>query len=926
MTLCRPCTTAALLVASCTAALSASHAAAQTTLNAEWIGDDSGGTWFDPLSPIQLEPDFDVNEDWDVPGSIEIGGVSFNLINFPSNLPGYNFDVEVGSADIIVTPGVPIRVSNINFGEGAGVSLEVGASWGIMSGTATGGTINVNQLGIDTLFTDLTINGQATFTGGGTVNMGDSVGTRVVGGAATTFSNILIIEDYLFQGGGALGAETMSIRNLAGGTIRANAATTLTIDPGQGNNIQNMGTMEAVSGSTLRIQQTAVVNTGGTLNAGTGGLIELFDMTVGGGTLAGGGLIRGSGTVRLETAVTNNGSYAVANGGTTILDGDLTNNGQVTIAGGSFLFNNDTTLTGGGDFILGVPLEGGTSVLGGVGGVLPTVTNADNTIRGGGNIGFMTLINQSGVIADEAGAPLTVLGNVTNQSSFTAQGATLNLRGAFDNSAGTISATGGTVALTHGATVTGGTISIDGSSTMLLNDAAVNGAAVTNATGGIIETGILGGRLNADVTNAGGATIRVAEGRLTLVQGGSYDNAGTIALESDDPFSAFTSPGVFVEDTVTLSGGGAVEMAASAGVFIQSVAGNTGTLINMDNTIRGAGHLGRNTMGIDNRATIDANAAPTGGLGSGVLNIDPGAGGLTNTGTMRASNGGTLHLRNGTYQNAGGTIQAGAGSTVNIDQGTHVFGGTLQSTGGSFEVLATDVLFDGIGMDIDAQVNVQSNGRLRLRGDITNRQTIALEGIAQLLIDGTVTLTGGGRVHLGDAGTRLTTFIDGTPDLLVNVDNTLSGSGGVLFLDIQSGGTVAPGNSPGTLTTGNFTQTADGTLEIELAGAAAGEFDVLNVQGTADLSGTLEVVLLPGLDVAAGTTFDVVTAQSLTANFDTLALPTGASGQDLIAIDQVGNTLRLTALEDLSIPIPEPGTGALLGLVLLGYRRRRRSA
>ncbi len=923
---------AALLAACCAlAAGTALPGQAQTTIGAEWTGSPAG-LWFNPLFPVQLDPDFVPNPDWDIDGSIEINGTTFQTVRFPSNLPGFNFDVEIANAVVAVPLGVPIRVSNMTFGGlASGVAIEAGGSWGIMSGSVEGGFITVNALAVDSIFTDLTIDGTATFTGGGSITLGDSLGSRVTGGTASAFSDTLVLEDYTLSGGGFVGNESMSLRVLADGVVRADATTPLVIDPGADNNIVNMGLMEAVDGATLRIQQTALVNTGGTLNAGIDSQVLLQEVTLTGGSLTGLGEVRAVAGVTLENTVNNSTRYIVGNGTTTVLDGELNNLTIVEIDGGSFLFNSDTSLVGGGAYLLNDPAAGGTSVLAGVGGVLPTVTNVDNTIRGGGTLGFMTFINQSAVIADAPGAPLTILaGTVENQGTMSADGAELNIRSAgFNNTGGTIDATGGVISLTNGGHVEGGTITLDGASTLRLSDGMVTGAVVNNAAGGTIETGVLGGLIDGLVTNPSGGTIRIADdSALTFTQQGTYTNAGTLEFAGSGAFASFANTALRIDGIVTLTGGGTVELGASGDGTILAVPGSDSVFVNEDNTIQGAGHIGRNALFITNRALINANTPPNGTPGSGILFIDPGNGGaagmLTNTGTMQASNGGTLHLLNGAYENAGGTIQALAGSTVNIDQGTHLFGGSLRSAGGTVEVLGNDVLFDGVGMEIDAQVNVQSAGRLRLRGDITNRQTISLAGSAQVLIDGTVTLTGGGTLHLGDAGTRLTTLIDGTPDLLVNVDNTISGTGSVLFLDIQSGGTLAPGNSPGTLTTGNYTQTADGTLQIELAGAAAGAFDVLNVQGVADLGGTLEVLLLPGLDVSAGTTFDVVTAQSLTVDFDTLALPTGTSGQNLIAVEQVGNTLRLTALEDISVPIPEPGTGALLGLALLGIRRRRR--
>ena len=52
--------------------------------------------------------------------------------------------------------------------------------------------------------------------------------------------------------------------------------------------------------------------------------------------------------------------------------------------------------------------------------------------------------------------------------------------------------------------------------------------------------------------------------------------------------------------------------------------------------------------------------------------------------------------------------------------------------------------------------------------------------------------------------------------------------------NVFNGGTVSPGASIGTLTiNGNYTQNANGTLRIEVAGTSPGQFDVLAVNGHA---------------------------------------------------------------------------------------------
>ena len=73
----------------------------------------------------------------------------------------------------------------------------------------------------------------------------------------------------------------------------------------------------------------------------------------------------------------------------------------------------------------------------------------------------------------------------------------------------------------------------------------------------------------------------------------------------------------------------------------------------------------------------------------------------------------------------------------------------------------------------------------------------------------------------------------------------------------------------GTLTiNGNYTQTASGSLDIDLGGTTAGsQYDQLAVSGTATLGGQLDVSLINGFQPALGNTFQPLTFASSSGNF-----------------------------------------------------------
>jgi len=101
--------------------------------------------------------------------------------------------------------------------------------------------------------------------------------------------------------------------------------------------------------------------------------------------------------------------------------------------------------------------------------------------------------------------------------------------------------------------------------------------------------------------------------------------------------------------------------------------------------------------------------------------------------------------------------------------------------------------------------------------------------------------------------------VDGsiTSNTFVNRGGTLAGTG-TINGNLTNNDRVSPGSagSPGILTvTGNYTQAQYAALMIQLAGANAGEFSVLNILGTANLSGQLEPLLLNGFLPTVGESF-----------------------------------------------------------------------
>jgi autotransporter-associated beta strand protein len=198
---------------------------------------------------------------------------------------------------------------------------------------------------------------------------------------------------------------------------------------------------------------------------------------------------------------------------------------------------------------------------------------------------------------------------------------------------------------------------------------------------------------------------------------------------------------------------------------------------------------------------------------------------------------------------------------------------------------------------------------------------------------GSLTKIGSGTLILSEANTytgntnvdRGVLQLDGsiTSNTFVNHRGTLAGTG-TIHGNVTNGGTVSPGHPVGTLTVSNYTQAQYADLMIQMAGANVGQFSVLNVIGTANLSGHLDPVLLNGFIPTIGESFTFLQAGLVTGtlfifnrNIDDEPLHWEVSYFPTYA------TLTVTAG---NVPLPDQGsTFLLLTLGLLGlvtYRRQ----
>lgn len=181
--------------------------------------------------------------------------------------------------------------------------------------------------------------------------------------------------------------------------------------------------------------------------------------------------------------------------------------------------------------------------------------------------------------------------------------------------------------------------------------------------------------------------------------------------------------------------------------------------------------------------------------------------------------------------------------------------------------------------------------------------------------------------------TDLTRMIAVYPNAIITVDGsigyatmnggTIKGTGTINNLYVY-GGNLDPGHSPGVLNIGSALDLAGGTLDIELAGTAAGQFDQLNVTGTVSINhasydtAVLGVSLVNGFKPTAGSTFVIINndgTDAVDGAFKDLAEGTTFKvGNYVFKISYKGGDGNDVVLTVMSVP-SAPNTG-LFGLNL----------
>jgi outer membrane autotransporter protein len=776
---------------------------------------------------------------------------------------------------------------------------------GTVSGTASATNIQGGTLVVTGVITNSN-DGGATIATGSALMLGNGGTTGTVTGAvddegvlnfnrsdSVAFAGAISGSGAVVQAG--TGVTTLTATNTyIGGTIISTGTLALT---GMGSiaasrGVENAGVFD-ISGTAAGASIKSLSG-GGMVNLGA----QSLTLTAASGTYS--GVIQGSGGLTVEggtQTLTGANSYT---GATTITAGTLqvAGGGQVNgtaavsvDAGGLIVTSAGTAFVTPGDLIMGRgagaavvtvadggKLTTGRSFIGeGIGGTtLATMLTA--TVTGTGSVWDAGDFLGVGAVGGATTGTLTVSGGgvVKAQSNVSdsgigiggigvvrvsGAGSAINIGGAAPFTIGELAGGAGTLTIENGGLVIAPTV------LMGAFDATAGGTLNVNGTPGaqgVLQTAGLSKDSGSAGVNFDGGLLRATADNTAFISGFA---PGEIILQA----------GGMTVDTGAFTDTAASTLAGSGALTKQGV----GTLIvTADNSYAG-----------DTTITAGALELGNGGTTGGIV------GDVTDNGMLTFDRSDDLIFA-GVISGMGAVSQVGTGTIVlsganGYAGGTTISGGTLVGSSSSFgsgAILDNAVLVIDQPMDADFANALNGTGRF------------IKQGAGRLNLIGTGTYSG---MTIVTAGTLSVNGAIAASAVTVANGATLGGNGTVGATMVQSGATIAPGNSIGTLhVNGAFVQAAGSLYQVELDPASSAS-DLVLVNGTASIAGgaMLSIAQNPIGDYRPNTRYTVLTASGGVSGRYDLAGDTAVSEYLALQETQDANNIYLSVIQtgDLAV-------------------------
>ena len=809
-------------------------------------------------------------------------------------------------------------------------------------------TVTVRATGGPFSITSLSLPGDEVLAlGGGSLTIGNAYsnnsGTTVSSGTLT-LNGVASTRSLTQSAAGVVaGTGTFTVSGAAslGGTHSGTGTTVL-----QGNSA--LGSLNLDAGRTLRNEGTAtltgVMNLNPANNTGSGRIenaagalfdVRTFNLSIFASALADRGALAGA------PVFDNAGTFRKSTGGGFGVSVPFINRGSIDVQAGSFSFNDGSThggsvtiATGAGlilaggthHFNAGASFQGpGRLTLSGAGTVFNV--DADTTIDSGftqnaGTLqgaGVLTLKGETSLAINASVGVMTGTGTTRLQGTTSIANFGLDAKRVLRNEATTVIV--GSIQLNRSDAAGAGRI--DNAAGALLDvrtfnhsitasgfaldtglDAALNNAGTLRKSTGV---GVYG--VGVAVNNGATGVVDVQAGSFNFSRGGKHDGAVTLSAGATLAFGGGTHD---VNSGASFSGAGTWAV-NGAGTVVNLTAPLTvrsgfsqsgGTIQGSDLTLEGATDLG-----IDSSLGMMTGAATTTLRGSTRIG---GVNAFSLDARRVLRNEGAAILANSIQLNR--TDALGAGRIENAASGTidvQTFNLAISSARQNDLDHGRDARFDNAGL-----LKKTSAFNYTIGVPFFNTGTVSVEK-GTLTINDTVLQAGTIRVASG-----ATYSASGVLDNL----GGLQGGGTIVAGTVSNRGVVSPGNSPGTLSIdGNFEQLVDGRLEIELGGL--GDFDLLDISGSASLAGGLSVLRFGDYTPVVGDEFVILSSNGALSGSFADGSPSLSGFADGVRFGvRYDYTLRTVTLAVLAVPtpVPEPATWAMLlaGFGIVGWAAR----
>ena len=381
----------------------------------------------------------------------------------------------------------------------------------------------------------------------------------------------------------------------------------------------------------------------------------------------------------------------------------------------------------------------------------------------------------------------------------------------------------------------------------------------------------------------------IAFGQCTLASPDSWHTSGT---------GQWTNAGNWSGGVPTSSTNVCITNGSSGSPTVVNGVGNPGVVASLQlggfDTLNITGTSGQNYMQVYGTQIIN----------NGQINVSAG------------SSNALMFIWNNTTLSGTGTLTLSTtgGGTAFIGQQQSGFSLTNQST------------IDGAGNIGDGGLTVNNQGTINAN---TNGQILSLSRGTSYTNTGTLEATNGGILQIShetvnDQNGTMTAGAGSSIQLITNSivqGGTLFNNLGMLSIDNTSRFVVG-GAQAGT----GYIQLANGILNEMIASNSS--FGVINVNGSALLNGTLDILLQGGFGPSVGSTYKILLANAgqINGTFSSIENDTFTGGPEaggekwVVDYDSAGGYVELIAE-----PLPEPGTLFVLmpGLLGAGFMLRR---